>query len=298
MQENPSKAHKKNTGRLFIEFLSALGHKDLCFGLEMLENSILQSTSADVYVFSLDNSAKGHVQRECSSALTRGTLTFQSLGEGWYTPKEASNASEWHFQRFPEDYRRMGHWRLSYPLELARSLGYKWVLQIDTDSWVRDPMQTNLVEELNRLDVDMAGRFMGTDVPTWGLPELTRYFLVTEQIVPATLFEHCSPPSIDGLYTLSSKAFPGDVRGGRDLQNGLLAPEHGGWDRTVISGNLVVINTEFWFRRDVQKYLRLVLGTGGHFRFRWNEQAVMGMIWQIFIPPERFHMFTFDYTHG
>lgn len=37
----------------------------------------------------------------------------------------------------------------------------------------------------------------------WGLPELTRYFLVSEGIEPTTLFDHCKPKSLEGLYITS-----------------------------------------------------------------------------------------------
>ena len=36
----------------------------------------------------------------------------------------------------------------------------------------------------------------------------------------------------------------------------------------------------------VQTFLRLVLSTGDRFRYRWNEQAVEGMLWQIFVNPD------------
>lgn len=36
---------------------------------------------------------------------------------------------------------------------------------------------------------------------TVGLPEFTAYFLQSEALQPATLFQHCSPPSIRGLFT-------------------------------------------------------------------------------------------------
>ena len=209
------------------------------------------------------------------------------------TPKQASNNSEWHVRAFDEEYRRMGHWRLTFPIGLARSLGYGWVLQMDADSVFEEVIEYNMIQELDHRKALIAGRATYVDLPTWGLPELTRYFLVAEQIVPTILFDFCKPPGIDGLYTVSSETFPGELNG----DPALALHEAGGWNKTVIYGNFILINTAFWYQHDVQKYLNLVLGTGGHFRFRWNEQSVIAMIWQVFVPYERFHLFQFTYSH-
>lgn len=290
----PESPLEDNANRLFIHTLSSHQHGGVCDVLEGIDRTILPGTPGDCFVFSLDNLAEAHVQRNCRDAITRGTLTFLSLGVGWSVPEEVSNSSKWHMRdRYDVNYRRMGNWKLTYPMSYAKSLGYRWVLQIDTDSDVKQPLQRSVIEELDRKSAYMAGRATAVDLTTWGLPELTRYFLVAEQITPQTLFQYCKPQSIDGLYTLSPETFPGETAGEPTTS----LHESGGWNKTVIYTNFVVISTDFWFRDDVQKYLRLVLTTGGHVRFRWVEQAVMSMIWQIFVPPERFHLFTFDYEH-
>lgn len=43
---------------------------------------------------------------------------------------------------------------------------------------------------------------------TLGLPETTRNFLLHEDKQPYTLFEHCSPQSVDGLFTRGSNLEP------------------------------------------------------------------------------------------
>lgn len=181
-----------------------------------------------------------------------------------------------------QEYRKMGHWRLLFPCAFARKLGYKYLLQVDTDSDVMEELTFNILDVMEDGNLDIAARAITQDVATWGLSELTRYFIISEQISPTTLYDHCNPPNIDGLYTANSE----------QASQGL------GWDRMVLHGNFVVYNLEFWFREDVQEYVRLILSTGGHFRFRWNEQAVVAMVWQIFVPKERFKKFSFKYQHG
>lgn len=283
---------EKNASRLFVQVLSTQGHKDLCTALETLDKNVFHATPGDVFVFSLDNHAKMHYEKECPNAVNTGSASFEVLEEGWITPAQASNASEWHIGWASEGYRRMGHWRLVYPLSLAKSLGYKWVLQLDTDSVVLKQLQQNLIAELDSKGAELGARAVTIDTAVWGLPELTRYFLVSEQIQPTTLFQHCIPPNLDGVHSISAQAFSG----GKSEEPAYTRLEVG-WDRHVLFGNFVIISTDLWFRRDVQKYLALVLGTGGHFRFRWNEQAVVAMIWQIFVEPSKFHLFSFAYYH-
>jgi hypothetical protein len=101
--------------------------------------------------------------------------------------------------------------------------------------------------------------------------------------VVGSLWEHCDPPNIDGLYTQNAKSYPGWVAKG--------------WDSMCLHGNFVLISAEWWYRQDVQSFIDLVLKTGAHFRFRWNEQAVMAMAWQIFCPMENLVKFEFEYAH-
>ena len=71
-----------------------------------------------------------------------------------------------------------------------------------------------------------------------------------------------------------------------------------GWDVMVVQGNFVLLSTEWWMSARVQRFLHLVLSSGDHFRFRWNEQSVMAMLWQIFVKPENFAMLDFGYMHS
>ena len=176
-----------------------------------------------------------------------------------------------------------GHWRLTFQMSFAQRLGYSYLLQLDDDSYFTSPLETDLLHFARSRDLDLAARKAYSDevFVTQGLPELTRYFLVTEALdIPPALARNCNPPTVEGLYTNSSFSL------------------EGGWNRKVLFGNFVMLSTAFWHRADVQSYLKLILKTGGHFRFRWNEQAVLGMIWQLFVDAHRFHVFDFPYEHS
>jgi hypothetical protein len=111
------------------------------------------------------------------------------------------------------------------------------------------------------------------------LPELLRYHIVSKSLEPTLLYKHCTPQNLSGLYS--------------DLTD-----SGGGNDGTLLYGNFILLSLDFWFRADVQQYLQLNFQSGGHFRHRWNEQAVIGVIWLIFCKKEQYHIFDFPYEHG
>lgn len=102
----------------------------------------------------------------------------------------------------------------------------------------------------------------------WGLPELARFFIVSLEIEPeGTIYKHCNPPNISGLYLppISEK---------NDWSKE-------GWDKSYLYGNCVFMRLDFWSSRYVQDFVRLCLDSGGTTRHRWNEQGVYAMVWQV-----------------
>ncbi|EFJ47445.1 hypothetical protein VOLCADRAFT_92164 [Volvox carteri f. nagariensis] len=157
---------------------------------------------------------------------------------------------------------------------------------LDDDAFIRSPVGFNIVETFDKQGYLMAARNIVHDIPwvTWGLPELVRYYLVTHKVVPATLFEHCNPPNLTGLYSTM-------------WSDSLHQPTEGGWDRMVIFTNLVMWNLDWWFSPLVNRFVHLCVASGGVVDQRWNEQAVITMAWQIFVRKEQFFMFNFSFEH-
>ena len=176
-----------------------------------------------------------------------------------------------------------GHWRLTFQMDFARRLGYPYVLQVDDDSFFPEPVHMDILHTMRNRNIDVAVSMFSEEEPvavTIGLPELTRFYLVTEQLeFPPTLARNCNPPSLEGLYTSISEN------------------STGGWNRKVLYGNFLLLSVNLWYRFDVQKFIQLVLRTGTYFRLRWNEQPVTSMIWQLFVKDEQFYKFDFPYKH-
>ena len=258
-----------------------------CVTMTLLSRNFISSNPADVFIFSVvAKEKKKHVAAlaACLDPLPRFHLVDMLEHPedlGWVTPRNVRDRTLW-LDEWSEDVRRMGHWRLTSQFQLARDLGYKYLLQVDDDSEFPSLVRENLFDTMRRDHLKIAGRGILPDeyFVARGLPELARYFLVTEQIEPSpSLFKHCDPPSMDGLFS--------SVDG----------EDNAGWDRTSFYGNFVIYSLDFVYEPIVQRFINLVLQTGAHFRFRWNEQATLGMVWHMFVREGEYKVFDFPYRH-
>lgn len=276
---------KTSNAAAFI--LSTRPVETVCDAMSSLNRNFITTNPADVFVFFMPEVENKNSQLQALAECLASLRTFyivdilsHSDELGWETPAHVRDRNLWK-DTWTEAYRRMGHWRLTSQFRFARSLGYEYALQVDDDSEFPTLVQTNIFEVMKNKNLKIGGRGSFPDAArvAVGLPELTRYFIVTEGIQPSPLLlQHCKPPSIDGLFS--------DVNGTGN-----------GWDRTMFYGNFVVYSVDFMFEEMVQRFIKLVLQTGGHFRFRWNEQATIGMVWQLFVREGEYKVFDFPYKH-
>lgn len=268
--------------RILVPLLSSRSDELCCF-LRLFGRNVAPVTPADIFIFSVDNSAEAIVTAACPSEGSGQHVHFMALREHWMTPWEAGPKASWAGIK-SEDYRRMGHWRLLFPMAFAAELGYSLVWQLDDDSFFTKPLRTNMLQFARERRLLMGAQRVAPDSPdvNWGLPELARSFLVSEQRAPAgPLYKHCRPASLAGVR--STTQLP-PLRRNKKIQSS------GGWDRQTPQGNCVLINVTFYQLPLVQKWVRTVVSSGGHFRFRWQEQATMAMMRDIFVPDKRFSM--------
>ncbi|EFJ49408.1 hypothetical protein VOLCADRAFT_104304 [Volvox carteri f. nagariensis] len=242
------------------------------------------------------------LKRELGQWLLPNVLVLPITEDSWRVPSSSSDDRFWHLKHlWNQDYRLMGTWRLTYMPAFARDMGHRYVMQLDDDSFIMSPVGFNIVELFDKQSYLLAARNIMKDVPTvtWGLPELTRFYLVANKIVPTRLFEHCKPHDLSGLYTKLSIAkgheFPDEQT--KDL-NRLRLPKSGGWDMTILYGNCLMWSLDWWFKPEVNRFVQLCLASGGVVNYRWNEQAVISMMWQVFVKKEQFLMFNFTYLHS
>lgn len=258
-----------------------------CATLRQLNDNFVRTNPADVFVFTVaGDDATTSSLAECLSPLP-GFYVVDMLRHasalGWGTPEHLKDRKLWGGP-WTQGYREMGHWRLTKQFTLFRNLGYRYALQVDDDSEFLAPgVSENLFEIMRREKLKIGGRASfpeGHNVAV-GLPELARYFIVSEKFEPSPLlWSHCKPPNIEGLVS--------DLTGKNER----------GWDRWMFYGNFVIFDLEWVHEEMVQRFITLISQSGGHFRFRWNEQASLAMVWQMFVREGEYRVFKFPYSHG
>ncbi|PNW83417.1 hypothetical protein CHLRE_05g243900v5 [Chlamydomonas reinhardtii] len=286
-----------------LDYKSANRTAMLHASLRLAAAHLLPTTPAVFYIFTVADQlpllAAG--LRDIVQQQQRGSEWVRLLAvpvESWVLPASANDTKLWR-GHWNQNYRLMGDWRLSFMPRFARDMGHRYVLQMDDDSFIVGPVDRNLVQLFDRRRLALGVQKLVRDPPlvTWGLPELAKYFILTHQVRPTTLFQHCDPPGLRGLYSALDEKLditPEALALGEMFED---VPRSGGWDRTILNGNCVMISLDFWFSSLVQRFVQLCRASGGSVMYRWNEQAVLGMVAQIFASQEQLLMFTFPYAH-
>jgi hypothetical protein len=192
--------------------------------------------------------------------------------QSWLLPEGLSDMEQWTYGSiFSLNYHLMGRWRMTFAFDFVRAMGYEYMLQIDDDTFVIQPINFNIVQDFRNRRIAYAFRnriIQEEAVVVLGLPELVKYWMVTRNyLAPAG-------PLFENMYS-------GDM-------NGL----HGeGWNRHIASASFMLFDVSFWFEPAVQNFLSLVYSTGGDLMQRWLEQEVINMLHLLFLPEERVHRF-------
>jgi hypothetical protein len=65
----------------------------------------------------------------------------------------------------------------------------------------------------------------------------------------------------------------------------------------LAQGNCIILSLDFWFTPEVQDFVRLCIMSGGAYKLRWNDQAVMTFVWLVFVPSNSFMRTEFSFAH-
>ncbi len=150
--------------------------KFLLCALDKLYLNIAPQTPLDVFVWVLPtelDSRRRELEGKYPSLRVMGIAP-----ESWELPASLGKHSSWVYSAFHHiNYFRMGRWRLVFSFEFVRRLGYKYVLQLDDDAYIVEPVLFNIVASFHQQPVLMGlRRKVQTDIKDVliGLPELAR----------------------------------------------------------------------------------------------------------------------------
>lgn len=141
--------------------------KFLRCSLLKLKNHLMTTTKADVYIWTLKLSAPS-VEKLIPSWFNSKDFPRMHImeidPETWMPPCGLKDKSHWAAQH-EFDYYLMGRWRLTFSLEFARAMGYKYHLQIDDDAWLEKPIPYDLVQKMEESRVNQKIPQNVTEVP-------------------------------------------------------------------------------------------------------------------------------------
>lgn len=221
-----------DTSKLAIVVLASGTNDHQLFNiLSEIRTNILPWTPGDVMVFHTGDYEDQTRQNKLRAVLPAAKLHRIPI-EYWTLPPGLSedDAPKWNYAKccpLPQHgigYRHMCRWYSNGIFKYLRRYGYKWILRLDEDSEVLSPVQVNMVkwmEANNKLYGFRALDGDDTEV-TWGLPELTAWFIVKNKMQPHHLYKNFRPRSSAGLNSM------------------------GGWNKVVIYNNMFMANIEWW----------------------------------------------------
>jgi len=181
----------------------------VCGSLHTFHKNFIATNPADVFVFAVGghSAATAAALRDDCFAHLPNFYAIDMLSHapqlGWQVPAHLQDSALW-AGPWPASYRIMGHWRLTSQFDIARLLGYDFVLQVDDDSEFPRRVEERVFDRMEANGLKLAGRaaFPESHEVAVGLPELAKYFLVTEQLEPSPLlYQHCTPANISGLFS-------------------------------------------------------------------------------------------------
>ena len=141
-------------------------------------NYIAHTTPIDVYLF-LDENVIQNPPKWFSFEFPQLHI-LPILSESWQVPTNIGSHATWNMNEYTLDYYLQGRWRLTYQMQFCYTLGYKYVLQVDDDTFILNSNHFNIVERMKSEGKVLGVRqrtFTESKRATRGLAEFTRYLL-------------------------------------------------------------------------------------------------------------------------
>jgi hypothetical protein len=117
-----------------------------------LRDNFLPSTPADIFLWLPVNAS--HVTPRWLTEM-KDVYLMEIQREAWFVSSLANDTSWVGRDAFNLDYYLTGRWRLTFSLDFAHQMGYKYHLQLDDDTIINNKVGYNFVEKMRMSDVSM-----------------------------------------------------------------------------------------------------------------------------------------------
>ena len=226
----------------------------------------------------VNTSSQQQVLSKCTGVQAR----FLMLpGHHFRVPPGTPSSSTWRQPKFSAGYRHMIRFYTMGIWEVVRDEGYSFVMRMDEDSVLMSPIRYNVFEYLESRNIDYAYRLASWEHGFHGYDGDSYFGLIRTYVQ-----RHVSSTG----WLLDS--CPSSTR---SIQNYTL--RHCG-EPYGIYNNFFVARTSFWFRPEVQHFLRFVNRSHTIYTHRFNDILFQSAAIKLFMDPRRLHMFQdFAYEH-
>ncbi len=141
--------------------------------LSKLYEHIGMTTPIDVYLWFQESSIP-YIPQWITNLFPH-VIIVEIPKSSWTLPLDSGDPIKWNYGTlFNDDYYLMGRWRLTFATSFTRAMGYKYILQIDDDTFFMDNIQFNIVEHFrnNNIVWGVRNRYFHEVLDiTRGLPE-------------------------------------------------------------------------------------------------------------------------------
>lgn len=256
--------------------------------LDLLERNVLPSNPADVLLFhTSDFNETAKQQILASRPHMRFVLVEESiwrvpdfLGPSEHVVKTMKHASHL-------GYRHMCRFFVLGMFKVLDQMGYEWVMRLDEDSFILDPIPYNFVEDMER-----KGGTYGFRMP---LLETRGYYEGLPELMASFMQLYGLPPK-DRAFLEELFIPPGSWPGGNESFNKFTSAEY---NRKIIYNNWFICKVGFFRRPDVLLFLKYVDRSGGLYHRRWGDALVQTFTVRLFLSREELvHYTDWDYRHS
>jgi hypothetical protein len=144
-----------------FDFDKAVGRLRLLrCSLQLLRSNLGKYTPIHTYLWVNESSYDAYDRWLTESKLADNFFLMKIQAESWTSPRfvyleDAQWAGKLLHSR---DYYIMGRWRLLFSFPFVKQMGYQYLLQIDDDTLVLDPIPFNIVDYFNSHNIAMGVR--------------------------------------------------------------------------------------------------------------------------------------------
>lgn len=238
--------------------------------LRKLLKHVVHTTESEIFLFV--NEFELSKMAEWLAARFPGVHVLPIVKESWHT----SSFSNWTVSPYTADPPLvdpylLSKWKLSFAPDLAKELGFKYMMIVDADAMVMNNLDFHIVKQFTAQRTAMGYRnktYKANEKNIAGLAELAKFWMINRNILtpPGPLYEHFTPGDIFHIDTAS-------------------------WDLHIFQDAFVIISVDFWHEEPVQNFLHLVFTSGGELLRTWKSESVYTMVRLLFLQDQHVHAF-------